>query len=122
MKNTITNSNFFNIHTILVLLVLFAINPKLHASAKRHKIQYKVEQCDCLGYKEDMLLFLSDITETQIFNIVGEGSSRKAAERQAQNMCLELYRRFENSVDSSSVSHSGCHVYKRNTRGNWDVI
>ena len=110
-----------NIQTVLVFLILFGFNQKLHASSK-NSIRYKVEKCDCLGYKDDIPLFLSDITKAQIFNISGEGSTRKAAEKQVEKLCVELYKSFESSVDNSLVSHSGCHVYKKNSKNQWELI
>ncbi len=109
-----------NMQTIMVLLILFGFNSKLHAFSG-NKIRYKVEKCDCFGYKEDIPLFLSDISGADTFNIEGEGSTRKAAEKQVQNLCVEIYRKFGNSVDTSLVSHSGCHIYKKN-KDQWELI
>lgn len=110
-----------NLQTALVFLILFGFNSKLHASSKKQS-QYKVEQCDCLGYKDDIPLFLSDITEADIFNIAGEGSTRRDAEKQVENMCVALYKKFESSVDNSLVSHSGCYTYKKNSKNQWELI
>ena len=106
----------------LVFLAFFGINQKVHASQRQHKIRYKVEQCDCVGYKEGLLTFLSDIAGTPIFNITGEGATRSEAENQAQGLCLELYKNFEASVDNSSVSQAGCYTYRKKTNGQWEAI
>ena len=110
-----------NIQTTLVLLVLFGFNSKLHASSG-NKIRYKVEKCDCFGYKEDIPLFLSDISGADTFNITGEGPTKEAAEKQVQNLCVEIYEKFGNSADTSLVSHSGCYIYRKNAKNQWELI
>lgn len=112
---------------VLALAVLIGLSSTANAKNKAPKFtpKYKVEKCDCLGFSDDIPTFLSDLQGAQGIDIFGEGKTLKAAQKKAQNMCVENYRNFasvSNSEDSKSISQSGCHAFRSTVDGDWESI
>ncbi len=86
---------------------------------------YKVERCDCLGFSEDIPTFLSDLAgaeDVEELYIYGEGKTLQAAEKSAQNLCIETYRSYasvSHEEDPNSVTQSGCTKLKSTPDGRW---
>ena len=120
--------NFMSAQLVLALAVLLGVSST--AIAKQtlkddFKPSYKAEKCDCIGFSDDIPTFLSDLKGAQGIDIYGEGTTRKEAQTEAQNMCVETYRNFASvseQEDSKSISHSGCHMYKSTRDGDWVSI
>lgn len=110
----------------LVLTVVFGIQSVAYGKAKKNFTpRYKVEQCDCLGFSEDIPTFLSDLAGAQDLHIFGEGKSLKAAEKDAQNMCIQTYRSFASASKNehpNNVTQSGCTKLKSTASGEWVSI
>ncbi len=112
--------NLVSSQLIVALIVFMGISSKLHAS---NSTTYKAEQCDCLGYSEDIPTFLSDLTK-QPPSIYGEGKSKLAAAEQARNMCIESYRSYASQEKrvTQSITESGCHFFKSTSQGDWEAL
>lgn len=115
-KNSLKNT--LRVQTLIAMIILFGLNSTAHAKSKT---LYKVEQCDCIGYSDDLPTFLSDLTDIDIY---GEGKSRKAAEKQAERMCVEQFRHFASLANSITQrpTYNGCHTYKTTADGDWEAI
>lgn len=113
---------------VLALAVLLGLSST--AIAKKNMTNkfvptYKAEQCDCIGFSDDIPTFLSDLVGAQDMDIFGEGKSPTAAQEQAKNMCVETYRNFasvSDTEDKKAISQSGCHMYKSTSDGDWISI
>ncbi len=115
-QNKIISSQF-----ILALIIFFGVSSKVQAA--QNKVTYKAEQCDCLGFSDDIPTFLSDLTK-QPPTVYGEGSSQTAAAEQARNMCIETYRSYASNdkQNTQSVTESGCHFFKSTGHGDWEAL
>ena len=108
---------------LLALAIVLGINSTAHARQnKTFKPSYKIENCDCLGFSEDIPTFLSDLAGAQDLDIYGEGETLKVAQSNAQNKCVETYRNFA-SVSTiehpNSVTQSGCRTFRSTPNGEW---
>lgn len=120
-------ASFVSLQFIVAMTVLFGMNsPAFAKKAKKptFKPSYKVEQCDCLGYSEDIPTFLSDLSGGGGISIFGEGKTPEAAQGKARNMCVEAYREFASAKkgESGSVTESGCQMFKSTENGDWISI
>ena len=109
-----------SLQTLVTLIIFFGLNStakaKSHDQQSKIKPLYKVENCDCLGYNENLPTFLSDLAQVDIY---GEGNSQKEAEKHARNMCIEQYRNHASiegkNQNFKNVTHNGCHVFVQKT-------
>ncbi|MCB0377824.1 MAG: hypothetical protein KDD33_04965 [Bdellovibrionales bacterium] len=112
---------------ILAVVLIFGLSFPAQAKNKstQYKPTYKVENCDCLGFSDDIPTFLSDLPNAQGVEIFGEGKDPKEANERAQNMCVETYRNFASTgyfEDHKSVTRTGCKMYKSTPDGDWVSI
>ena len=110
---------------IVSLLVNFALTNQAHGKQTSHKASYKVENCDCLGFSDDIPTFLSDLPGGADVQIFGEGKTPNEAQKMAQNMCVETYRNFASISqieDSTEVTENGCQMFKSTQEGDWESI
>jgi hypothetical protein len=118
----------FSISTqlILSLIIIFGLSVNAHGKqTKKSNTTYKVEKCDCLGFSDDIPTFLSDLPGAEHIDIQAEGKSIVDAEKSAQNMCVETYRNYASTSSqesSSSVTQTGCQIFKTDTDGSWVSI
>lgn len=119
--------NFISFQALVALVVLLGMNsPAFAKKVKKEtfKPSYKVEQCDCLGYSEDIPTFLSDLTGSGGVSIYGEGKTPEAAQNKARNMCVEAYREFASTTKGAAgtVTESGCQLFQSTKDGDWISI
>lgn len=111
----------------LVLTLIFGLHSAAYGKQKikRFTPSYKVEGCDCVGFSADIPTFLSDLPGADGMDIYGEGKTLKAAEKQAQNMCIQTYRNFASlskSEHPDSVTQNSCTKLKSTPSGEWVSI
>ncbi len=107
----------------LVLTLIFGMHSTAYGKRRAPKFtpQYKVENCDCVGFSEDIPTFLSTLTGGRP-DIYGEGKSMKAAEKKAEMMCKETYRGYASASKTEhpeSVSFNDCDKMKSTPEGDW---
>ena len=112
---------------IVSLVILFGLSYNAHgkADAKKSTTKYKVENCDCLGFSDDIPTFLSDLPGASNIDIEAEGKSIDEAEKTAQNMCIETYRTYASVGEhnnNTSVTQTGCQAFKTAANGEWESI
>ena len=108
---------------LVAVTLLFCIQSTARA-ANNFTPSFKVDSCDCLGFSEDIPTFLSDLSGGNL-DIYGEGKTLKAAEEQAQNMCVETYRNFASTSESehpNNVTRTGCKTMRSTSNGEWVSI
>lgn len=121
MKVVNSNKKWFSYQLLIALYVLLGVQSRLQAAMNSTPTQYRAEQCDCLGFTNDIPTFLSDLTQ-QAPSIMGEGQTAQEAAEQARQMCIDNYRGFASAAAPQSVTESGCHFYKLTKNGDWESI
>ena len=113
---------------ILAMALILGFHSTAYGKNKaraKFKPTYKVERCDCVGFSEDIPTFLTTLAKTDDLDelyIYGEGKTLKAAEKQAEKMCIQTYRDFASvskKEHPNSVTQSGCTKLKSTPDGEW---
>lgn len=112
---------------IVSLLVNLMISNPAHGkqTLREQKSTYKVENCDCLGFSDDIPTFLSDLPGGSDIQIFGEGKTPDEAQKMAQNMCVETYRNYASVSqveNSTEVTENGCQMFRSTSGGDWESI
>ena len=116
---------------LLSLIVLLGLSYNAHGNSTSQSkkstknITYKVENCDCLGFSDDIPTFLSDLPGATNIDIEAQGKTLDEAEKSAQNMCVETYRNFASigtQEKASDVTQTGCQAFKTAANGEWESI